>query len=123
MIKFVYKVLPAFVFYNDKLVPEGYGGVTRFNFVFLREKYKDRDEGILQHELTHVKQLYRSFLLFPYLYLLSKKFRLKSEVKAYKVQASYYQNKEASYQWMARAIATKYKLDVTSDEAYKLLTS
>lgn len=123
MLKFVYKVCPAIVIYNDAFVPEGYGGVTRLFFIFLKEKYKGTDEGILQHELTHVKQLYRSFGLFPYMYLLSKKFRFDSEVEAYKVQASYYTDPQASYVWMARAIATKYKLNVTEEEALAALKS
>lgn len=93
MIKFVYKIFPAIVIYNDKLVPNGFGGYTRLFAIFLKNKYKT-DEGLLQHELTHVKQFYRIPLLHSYLYMFSKKYRLKCEIEAYKVQLSYYTDKE-----------------------------
>ena len=120
MIKFVYKIFPAIVIYNDKLVPKEFGGYTRLFAIFLRNKYKT-DEGLLQHELTHVKQFYRIPFLHSYLYKFSKKYRLKCEIEAYKVQLSYYLDKEKNIKWMSNAIAAKYKLNVSQNEIENML--
>lgn len=120
MIKFVYKCLPAIVIYKDSLVPKKFGGVTRLFFIFLREKYKT-DQGILEHELVHVRQLYRTLFFSSLIYPLSKKYRLKCEVEAYQKQLSYYANKTDSLRWMSNAISTKYKLNITVAEAYRKL--
>lgn len=120
MIKFVYGCLPAIVIYNDSLVPEKFGGITWVFFILLREKYKT-DQGILEHELVHVRQLYRTLFLSPLIYLRSKKYRLKCEVEAYRKQLSYYPDKADSLRWMSNAISTKYKLNITAAEAYRKL--
>lgn len=120
MVKFVYRVLPAFVFYADWIVPKKYDALTVFNVVFIRPSHRN-DEGLLHHELTHVKQIYRTFPLFPLRYNLSKKYRLNAELEAYKVQLSYEKDKEQALRKIADVLATGYGLGITREEAYKLL--
>lgn len=102
--------LPAFIIYNDRLVPQQFGGYTTLMFVTMKEKYKGVDTGLLYHELTHVKRLYRTLFLHPILYYFSEKYRLKSEVEAYKEQLKFYEDKESNIYWMVDAIATKYDI-------------
>ena len=120
MLKFVYGVLPAFVIYNDKLVPEKFGGITRCMFIFMKSKYR-ADDGLLQHELTHVKQFYRTLGFSLIMYALSKNYRFSAEVEAYKAQSEYYKNKELSYNWMVDSLTTKYDLDITKEQALEAL--
>ena len=117
---FVYKVLPALVFYTDN-VKTGFGGMAYGPVVKIRKKYENVDRGLLEHELTHVEQWYRTLGTHGIWYLLSRKYRLTSEVEAYKVQASYY-NYDATG-WMADAILTKYNLNVSWERVVEMLKS
>jgi len=123
MIKFVYKILPTLVFYTDRIIPERFGGYTTGILVFIRPKYKD-DEGLLYHELTHVRQFYRTLGLHAILYLLSKRYRLKAEIEAYREQLKHppaVNNPEPYRELYAKFIATKYGLDISEREAQELL--
>lgn len=118
---FVYKVLPSLVFYTNN-IKSGFGGMTFGPIVKIREKYKNTDIGLLQHELTHVKQWYRTFLTHGFWYKFSESYRLKSEVEAYKVQASYYDYD--AIPWMVDAIYNKYNIKgTTKQQIEKLLRS
>jgi len=103
---FVYKVLPAVLFYTDNINPK-FGGMTYGPVVFIRNKYKE-DYGLLEHELNHVKQWYRTLGTHPIWYRLSAKYRLNCEIQSYKVQASYYDYDSTG--WMADAIISKYDI-------------
>jgi hypothetical protein len=63
-VKHVYGVLPAFVYYNDNLLNEGAGGVSKGPLVIASKELKD-DPILLTHELVHVKQSYR-YLFFQW---------------------------------------------------------
>jgi len=105
-LKFVYGILPAFVFYVDSL--DGFGGKANGPVVRVLKKYSGSDEGLLQHELTHVKQWYRTFFTHGFWYMFVENYRLDAEIEAYKVQAKYY-DYDATV-WMAEALATKYNI-------------
>jgi len=121
MIKTVYKILPAFISYTDNL-PKGIGGQAKFCFIKIRPRYKD-DIGLLNHELIHVKQFYRLPILNEYLNQFSKKYRLKIELEAYKVQLLSYpvEDRERKILYFAKFMSERYDLDKTVDECYKLL--
>jgi hypothetical protein len=103
-----------------------------------------RDPGIHAHELAHVGQwalttaaafaillpialhhpdlrtlLPASHGVFGLLYLTSPVFRLHCEIQAYKIQARHYADDRIPR--FARAIATKYNLQITPEAAEKLL--
>ena len=120
MIKTVYKILPAFITYTDNL-PEVMGGWAKFCFIKILNKYKD-DIGLLNHELTHVKQFYRLGLFHVFLTLL-KKYRLKIELEAYKAQLLSYpeEDRERKILYFAKFLSERYNLDKTVDECYHLL--
>ena len=65
--------------------PEGSNGAANLCFVRIRKGYEN-DKGLLEHEKVHVWQFWRTFGLHSLLYLISKRYRLKAEVEAYKVQ-------------------------------------
>ncbi len=119
-IKTVYKILPAVVIFTNR-VPEGSAGVANAMIVRIRPEYVN-DEGLLQHELTHVKQSYRLLILFhSILYLLDDPYRLHAEVEAYRKQLEYSKNKVADIDRFAGFIAEKYDLDISRDAAAMLL--
>jgi hypothetical protein len=102
-----------FVFYTNWFIPARFGATTYGPFVFVRPKYKGTDEGLLQHELTHVKQFWRN-PLFGLWYFFSKNARYKYELEAYRVQLKYYtDNRAGTFAWY---LVNNYKLHVPKDQ-------
>lgn len=108
--------------YTDDL-PEGFAGWASRWYIKIRPMYRD-DEGLLEHEKTHVWQFWRTLGL----HVILREFgwyRLRIEVEAYKVQLKYPPanlNVEHYRGQYAGFIATKYDLKVTVEEATKLLS-
>lgn len=72
--------------YTNDGVPEGSAGVARGWMIRIRPQYKN-DEGLLQHELCHVRQFWVRGPFFHSLrYLWSQAYRLRCEVEAYREQ-------------------------------------
>ena len=105
------------IFYTNRFIPERAAGCARGPFIFIRPEYKN-DIGLIEHEKVHVEQWYRTFGFHSLLYLISKKYRLKSEVEAYKKQLEYSPREADLY---ALFISTNYNINITKDEAKKLL--
>lgn len=86
--------------------------------VFILNAYKG-DEGLLQHELTHIEQSYKGLWIFWLLrYSLSDKYRLMSEIEAYKIQIGY---GKLSADRAAYFISKNYRLSISQDRALELL--
>jgi len=118
-IKFIYKIIPIPIFYTNKL-PQCVAGASYGPWIKIREYYED-DKPLLKHELTHSKQWYRLFILHGLLYRISKKWRFKSEVEAYAVQASCYSGEELldKIELYSEFISSeRYNLGVTTQHAY-----
>lgn len=104
--------------YSDKL-PECVGGKCYYPWfplfgtckVVIRPKHKG-DEGLLAHELIHVKQYSKNFwhtLRIKF----DKKYRYECEIEAYSKQAEVYGYMlKEQFMWMAEAISLKYELSV-----------
>lgn len=107
------------IIYSDRLVPKGFGAITIGSIIFMRPKHKG-DEGLLAHEMVHVRQWKEAKGTFWIKYLTCKEFRLKCEVEAYKVQL---QHDPENLIRFARYLATGYNLDITLDQAIKLLSN
>lgn len=75
---------PAIIFYTDNL-PEHSAGCANGPIVRIRPGHKE-DKGIEAHELVHVRQWWRTMGLHSILYQCSPKYRLKSEIEAYREQ-------------------------------------
>ncbi len=105
--------------YTDDM-PEGYGGFTENWRLKIRPKYQD-DQGILEHEKTHVRQLFRTIGFHNWL-IGWKWYLLRCEVEAYKNQlACPPANNQESYRVQYAAfISTKYGLNISVEDARKL---
>lgn len=115
---------PYTLCYTDKFVPERFGGIVYGLFIFIRPKHRD-NTGLLEHELIHVEQFYRPKSILMLRYKFSKSYRLKCEVEGYKKQIQYYDSDQVErlLRVFAGYIATKYKLDITQEDAYNLLVN
>lgn len=105
-------------FYTDRFIRENSAACARGPLIFIRPKCK-KDEGLYQHEMEHVKQWVFTLTLHSLLYLLVPRYTLWSEVRAYSVQAAYYE--EDRRPRFARFIAENYGLKITEDEALAAL--
>jgi hypothetical protein len=113
----------TFIIFTDKFL-KGFKGMTYtvpfipFSFILIKTDQKE-NIGLIEHEKTHTKQHLRTFCFHPFLYGLSDTYKLKSEVEAYKVQDTY--NDVSKLEFYAEFISTKYNLNVTKEQALKLL--
>jgi len=103
-------------------MPDLTAGYAKAFFIRIRPEYED-DKGLFQHELRHVWQFWRTLGFHSLMYLLIKRYRLASEVEAYKVQLEYIpgEMKEINRKKFSNRISTRYGLKISEDEAYKLL--
>lgn len=106
------------IFYTERFIPAWAAGCARGPLIFIRPKYRD-DVGLLAHEQVHVSQWFKTLGLHPLFYRLSKRYRLWSEVQAYREQAKRYPDDRRLM--FAVSIAANYKLSVTTEQAYELL--
>lgn len=102
---------PAVAFKVDSL-PLSMAGCAIGPLVLIRTKRWD-DASLLAHELVHVRQWYRTFGLFPLLYLLSDRYRLRVEIEAYRVQLALKPagEREAFLDSAAWTLARRYYID------------
>jgi hypothetical protein len=112
-VRFVYGAFPAFIIWTDKSLKDWQGAVTRGNVIIARPKYRGVDEGIIEHELTHVKQFYRTGSVHSWLYLFSKTYRLFSEAETYAKQLSVYPDWKSRVDKFVGYLFESYDLDMT----------
>lgn len=108
----------ALLFITDRFIPKRFDGFNLGPIILIRPGFKN-DRGLLEHELVHVRQFYRTFGLFGLLHLFSPKHRLEYELEAYCVSVRYGGPQSADFFGMM--IATKYNLDITPQEATERL--
>lgn len=104
------------IIYTDRFIPKKHGAITLGFIVLIRPKYKS-DIGLIEHEKIHIEQWKRTFGLFWILYCF-KKWRLKYEVEAYKVQLKYSPNDIDLFSYY---LSHNYRLSITQEEAKRLL--
>ncbi len=132
------------IIYTTRYMPDWAAGCAIGPFILIKPAYKD-DAGLVAHERVHTHQWWLLALLaLPLaalahvadrvdlmgyallalalhhgLYLVSQRYRLHCEVQAYKKQLAYYADDRRLK--FAGFIATRYKLKITTEQAYELL--
>lgn len=109
--------------YTDDM-PDNQAGYARAWFIRIRPKYKD-DKGLFAHELKHVEQFWKRGVFFHSLrYMVSKTYRLKCEVEAYKEQLKFTPaslDPERYRDMYAGFICDNYNLDISKGDVLKIL--
>lgn len=122
-IKFILNFIPVLIFYVDS-ISKNRAGVSYGLFVKILKEYKN-DEGLIQHELTHCRQFYRTLFIHGVLYKFWSHYRYISEVEAYAVQLKYYKEERINCLSLVygKSIAVNYNLDVTRYQSmFKILS-
>ena len=109
--------------YTDRL-PQNSNGCANGPIIRIRPAYKG-DEGLKQHEICHVHQWWRTLGLHSLLYLVSKRYRLRAEVEAYREQLKYNPENILKYaHWLSLPEPEGYDLQdiCTKEQAFAYLS-
>lgn len=101
------------VIYTNHLIPRDQDAMTLGWIILIRPRCKD-DAGLLAHEQVHVRQWKESFGLFWPRYLLSKKWRLRYEIEAYREQL---RHSPGDLDLFAGYLSQNYRLGISRDVA------
>jgi len=86
-IRLIWKFIPIVIFISNWM-PKKFSGYHVGTTVIIRPDYAD-DEGLIQHELTHVKQNIRTLGLSGIRQIWDKNHKLNRECEAYAVQLTH----------------------------------
>jgi hypothetical protein len=101
---------------KTNLIPTGFDALTFWPFIFIKPNCI-HNKGLIKHEMVHYKEQGILVLVWWFRYLVSKKFRLQAEVRAYRVQMKY----GGITLHHAATMLTKYKLGIDINKAYDYL--
>jgi hypothetical protein len=105
------------VIVTTNLIPTPFAAFTVWPFIFVLPQMAD-NKGLIEHELVHYREQ-RLCLTLPWwmLYLLSRKFRMAAEVRAYKRQIEVGGISRAN----AASFLLNYRLGITYGDALDAL--
>lgn len=106
----------AIIRYTDRFIPARFAAYTIGPLVLIRPSHR-WDRGLLEHELVHVGQFWRTLGLTGIGYWLSRRYRLACEVEAYREQLRWCASPAASSRLFARFLAEKYDLRISAEQA------
>jgi len=100
---------------TNLFIPSRYSAITLWPFILVRPN-ASLNRGLIAHEMVHYREQAWIAPIWWLRYLLSKKFRLMAEVRAYKVSIQNGMGLAAAVYWLL-----SYKTGVTVEEATRLL--
>lgn len=98
------------------LVPKGFSACSWWPFIFVRPEQRC-DSALIEHELVHYREQAWITPVWVALYLVSRKFRLAAEVRAYKRQIAL---GGVTREQAAHALLS-YRLGITYGKALRVL--
>jgi len=98
------------------LVPKGFSAISLWPFIFVRPEHCN-DTALIEHELVHYKEQAWITPMWVILYLVSRKFRLAAEVRAYsrQIELGGVTREQAAYALLS------YRLGITYGKAMQAL--
>ena len=101
---------------TTKFIVKGFSGFSFWPFIFVRPEHR-RDFLLIEHELVHYREQAWITPLWVLLYLLSRKFRLTAEVRAYtrQIELGGLSKEEAAHALLS------YRLGINYNEAMRAL--
>jgi hypothetical protein len=105
-VAYVYKVCPVFNIYTNNFIDDSEAGSNKGIFNIMRPE--DRGTIVVEHELIHSKQCYRTFYLGTIFAFLNKSYLAKCEAEAYSIEI----NSEAQIFTYAKMIQECYSPNI-----------
>ncbi|MGE8365975.1 hypothetical protein [Cupriavidus sp.] len=106
------------VIVTARLIPARFDGYTVGPVVLVRP---GTSAALLAHEQTHARQFWRWLGCNGLLYQVSRRWRLRLELEAYRAQLAVAGAPAALP--LSADLASRYDLDITQEEAYRQLTA
>jgi|TARA_B110000444_G_C18734154_1_gene544754 hypothetical protein len=115
-IRLIWKFLPVPIFITNWLIPSKFAGYHIATLALVRPEYKE-DEGLIQHELTHVKQNIRTLGVSGIRQYFDKNHKLDRECEAYATQLMYvpHNQKDVMRTRFVNFMYTKYDLGMSKN--------
>lgn len=107
------------VIYTNRLIPDRYDAYTIGPIILIRE-HQVGNRGLLEHERVHVRQFWRTLGMCGIGRLLSRRYRLRCEVEAYREQLKW--TGPAHVAAFSYYLCRNYGLDITHEQAMRELT-
>lgn len=114
-VRWVLGFLPAFIQVVNDIAPDVGGRRWLGPFIRVLTEYA-QDEGLIQHELQHVRFWYLTFGLSSLLELVFPQLDIWDEAKAYQVQLKYYPD-DRLRDFAERLASPHYGFGITVDQA------
>lgn len=115
-IRYVHKY--SIMLIKTKLIPAGFQAVTIWPFIVVLPEHAT-NPGLIEHEMVHYREQSWITAIWWVRYVISKSFRQAAEVRAYKRQIEV---GGISVETAANMLLC-YRLGITYDQAYALLTA
>ncbi len=106
------------VIYTNRFIPKRFDAINLFFVILIRPQFRT-DRGLLEHERVHTQQVWKYLIFQPILYHCSKKWRLRFELEAFKVQIKYGMKVERA----ALLLSKNYNLELSPTNATLLLVN
>jgi hypothetical protein len=101
---------------STRLIFRGFSACSVWPFIFIRPEHR-RDAALIEHELIHFREQAWITPIWVLLYLVSRQFRLKAEIRAYTRQIEL---GAVTREQAARALLA-YRLGLTFEKALQAL--
>jgi hypothetical protein len=85
-IHYLWNVIPICIVYNVDFLGEEREGVSSIMLILSKHPKRQYRDVIIEHEMIHCKQLFRTLLTHVILYPFSEKYRAKAEAEAYAIE-------------------------------------
>lgn len=102
---------------TTNFIPRGFDALTLWPFIFVRPQCRS-NRPLIEHELVHYREQAWITPIWIARYLLSRKFRMAAEVRAYTRQIEL----GGLTLGQAAAMLMSYRLSITFDQAHNALT-
>ena len=102
------------VLVTTNLILRGFSGFSFWPFIFVRPEHRS-DNLLIEHELVHYREQAWITPIWVFLYLVSRKFRLAAEIRAYtrQIELGGVSKGEAAHALLS------YRLKISYDEAMR----
>ena len=98
------------------LIPKGFSAVSLWPFIFVKPEHRS-DTALIEHELVHYCEQALITPVWVLLYLVSRKFRLAAEVRAYtrQIKLGGITREQAAHALLS------YRIDISYEKAFQAL--
>ncbi len=112
---YAFRFFPVLLIESKRLVPSRFSALNVGPIIFVRPGHATMP--LIEHELQHARQMYRTCFGMALLYGLSKRWRMRYEAEAYRAQWEAAGSDSGVLDQLANFLASDYRLGIPQDAA------